>query len=123
VSEASLDSVSGAAPPNRRLNTLARIPTEPHPSNVASHEAYRKLYPDRIDVRAFLLDRLADIRERKPQTSFVAWCGCEALADAIQKRLEDLAKHPDRPLGPKAVRQLRRALIAMRIDLETTRPF
>lgn len=104
-------------------NTLGRIPTEPHPANVASYEAYRELYPDRIDVLAFLQERLAEIRERKPSTSFVAWCGCEALADLMRSRLEDLARHPDRPISVKAIKQLRRALGTMLADLEKTRPF
>ena len=94
--------------------------------NVASYEAYRQLVPEdeRInDIRAWLKAKLADMCRPEPQTSFHAWCALEALADQIQNRLDDLARHPDPPISATAAAQLRHALATIRADLNQTRPF
>jgi hypothetical protein len=93
---------------------------------VASYHAYRKLVPEhrRIDdFPAWLRAKVAHLRRAQPRTSFIGWCGCEALARVIQDKLEDLARHPDRPISPKAIGQLRRALATMQSDLDESCPF
>jgi hypothetical protein len=71
----------------------------------------------------WLKAKLADMRRAKPQTSFVGWIAAERLADHIQWKLEDFARHADQPISAEAISQLQRALKMMLTDLKDTRPF
>jgi hypothetical protein len=107
----------------RALNTFARIPTEPHPDNLKLVITLpRECLPN---VQEWLKAHIAEGRARAAasNTGFVSWIGCEDLARQIEARLEDLARHPDRPLRPITLKRLRVALESMLEDLPKTRPF
>jgi hypothetical protein len=116
-----------------RKTQLDRIPTEPHPDNVRRVAEWRAAsgrpadgsfegFPSVLEwMKAGL--REAGARAAQANTGFVAWIGWESFADEAERRLEDYAKHADRPVSPKALQQLRRCLRTLRSDLAKTRPF
>lgn len=106
-----------------RAAAIGRIPTEPHPDNLklVPHPVMREGLPFAEWFHKRVAEMLAPPCERS--VSFVAWCSTERLADGIQAQLDDHMRHPDGPLSPKAVRQLRAILKTLRLDLDRTRPF
>lgn len=107
-----------------RHNQRARIPTDPHPDNVAL-VGPRQPFDGYPSVFEWVKSYADEMRQRKATsgTGFVAWIASETLADRIERQLEDLARHPDRPIRAKTIRQLRRVLAMMKADLLQTRPF
>lgn len=104
-----------------------KLPTKPHPANVASVRAWRKRIPpdQRIgDVRAFLRQRITELRFAIAHFSPYAWLGWDKLWRETTMRLDDAIRHrADCPIRKETLDKLDMVMREMRKQLDDSRPY
>jgi hypothetical protein len=103
------------------------VPTQPGPyasdliaRGLISPESDRAVHEWKEDWN----ERLFDAKRLRPKVTYLSWSAWDAVYGFVSSRIAATDKHPEQnPLSADTRKALRSLLVAMRRDLDRTRPF